>query len=380
MPMQFNLGIEQEFQMVDRATGQLSPHIQTILEKGAPFFGGNIKPEMLQSAVEVVTGICPDIAAARSELLTLRRTLNDLLAPDGIGLISAGTHPAAHWEDQLPMPNPRYTELEEELQDIARSILIFALHVHVSVESREMAVVLMNQARSWIPQFVALAANSPFWGGRFTGIKSYRCVVWRPFPRSGVPDAFPSWSDFDNYVQALVKTGCIDDGKKIWWDIRPHPFFRTIEFRMCDMPATFEDTVALAALTQALVAKLAWLHQHNLSGHILPRALIEENKWRAMRYGLDGYVLDFVRDRRLTMRESITELLDFVDDVLDDLGSRSEINYLRRLLDNPQGTGADRQIEVYKRTRSIQAVTQYLIDQTAEGLDNNAQEVHTQSA
>ena len=376
----FNLGIEQEFQMVDRSTGQLCPHIQTILEKGASLFGEKIKPEMLQSAVEIVTGICPDIAAARLELQTLRRSLNDLLEPDGIALISAGTHPNAHWEDQLSMPNPRYIELEEELQDIARSILIFALHVHVGVESHEMALWLMNQARSWIPQFVALSTNSPFWGGRFTGIKSYRSVVWRPFPRSGVPDVFPSWSDFDNYVQALVRTGCIDNGKKIWWDIRPHPFFKTIEFRMCDMPATFEDTVALAALAQALVAKLTWLHQHNLSGQLLPRALIEENKWRAMRYGLDGYVLDFARNRRIPMRESIGELLDFVDDVLDDLGSRREINYLRRLLDNPRGTGADRQIEVYKRTRSIQAVTQFLIEQTAEGLGTAApvKEISTQ--
>lgn len=378
MPMQFNLGIEQEFQMVDRATGQLSPHIQTILEKGAPFFGEKIKPEMLQSTVEIVTGICPDITAARLELQTLRRTLNDLLEPDGIGLISAGTHPSARWEDQLPMPNPRYIELEEELQDIARSILIFALHVHVSVESSEMAVSLMNQARSWIPQFVALSTNSPFWGGRFTGIKSYRSVVWRPFPRSGVPDVFPTWSDFDNYVQALIKNDCIDNGKKIWWDLRPHPFFRTLEFRMCDMPSSFEDTVALAALAQALVAKLTWLHHHNLTAPILPRTLIEENKWRAMRYGLDGYVLDFVRNRRLTMRESIIELLEFVDDVIDDLGTRREINHLRCLLTHPQGTGADRQIEVYQRTHSIQAVIQYLIEQTAQGLGLDAKEAHTQ--
>lgn len=368
----FTLGIEQEFQMVDLSTGQLSPHIQTILERGAALFGENIKPEMLQSAVEIVTGICPDITAARLELQMLRRTLNDLLEPDGIGLISAGTHPNAHWEDQLSMPNPRYIELEEELQDIARSILIFALHIHVGVESHEMAVWLMNQARNWIPQFVALSANSPFWSGRFTGIKSYRSVVWRPFPRSGVPDVFPSWSDFDNYVQTLIRTGCIDNGKKIWWDMRPHPFFKTLEFRMCDMPATFEDTVALAALAQALVAKLAWLREHSLSAPLLPRALIEENKWRAMRYGLDGYVLDFTRHRRVPMRESISDLLDFVDDVLDDLGSRREINYLRRLLDSPRGTGADRQIEVYKRTRSVQAVTRFLIEQTAEGLGSTS--------
>lgn len=368
MPSQFTLGIEEEFQMVDRSTGQLRPHIQTVLAKGTPLFGEKIKPEMLQSAVEIVTGICPTITAARIELRSLRHALIDLLEPDGVGLISAGTHPEALWQDQVSMPNPRYEELEEELQDIARSILIFGLHVHVGVESPEMAVLIMNQARNWIPQMVALSANSPFWGGRFTGIKSYRSVVWRPFPRSGIPDVFPSWSDFDNYVQALIRGGCIDNGKKIWWDIRPHPFFNTVEFRICDMPATFEDTIAIAALSQALVAKLVWLHHHGMVSHVLPRALLEENKWRAMRYGLDAQVIDFTRDRRLTMRESISELLDFVDDVVDDLGSRREMNYLRALLEDPRGTGADRQIEVYQRTGSMQAVIQLLMQQTAQEL------------
>ena len=364
MSSQFTLGIEEEFQMVDRQTGQLCPHVLTILEKGAQLFGEKIKPEMLQSAVELVTGICPNITAARLELRELRRTLIGLLEEDGVGLISAGTHPRALWQDQPSFPNPRYAELEEELQDIARSILIFGLHVHVGVESQEMAVMIMNQARSWIPQLLALSVNSPFWGNRFTGIKSYRSVVWSPFPRSGIPDVFASWSDFDNYIQALIKTGCIDNGKKIWWDIRPHPFFTTVEFRICDMPATFEDTIAIAALCQALVAKLTWLHHHGMAVHVLPRTLLEENKWRAMRYGLDAEALDFTRDRHLSMRESIGELLDFVDDMLDDLGSRREINYLRLLLEDKRGTGADRQIEVYQHSGSIDEVIQYLLQQT----------------
>jgi len=369
MVSQFSLGIEEEFQMVDGRSGQLCPHIERALEKGIPLLGESIKPEMLQSTVEIVTGICPDIAAARLELQNLHFLLNSILEPDGVRLISAGTHPAANWQEQISAPNQRYTELEEELQDVARSILIFGLHVHVGVESREMAVLLMNQVRSWLPQLLALSTNSPFWGGRFTGIKSYRSVVWKPFPRSGIPDTFSSWSEFDNYVSALIKTGCIDNGKKIWWDVRPHPFFNTVEFRIFDMPASFEDTIALAALCQALVAKLSWLHQHGIVCQILPRALIEENKWRAMRYGLDGDVLDFTRDRRLTMRESISELLDFVDDVVDDLGSRGEINHLRLLLDDPCGTGADRQIEVYKRTGSVPAVTSYLMQQTLQSLN-----------
>lgn len=377
MVSQFSLGIEEEFQMVDRQSGQLCPHIQHVLEKGTPLFGEKIKPEMLQSTVEIVTGICPNIAAARLELQHLHTMLHDLLEPDGVSLISAGTHPNALWQEQMPMPNPRYIELEEELQDVARSILIFGLHVHVGVENQEMAVLLMNQVRSWLPQLLALSANSPFWGGRFTGIKSYRSVVWRSFPRNGIPDVFASWSDFDNYVSDLIKTGCIDNGKKIWWDVRPHPFFSTVEFRIFDMPATFEDTIALAALCQALVAKLSWLHHHGMSGQIVPRALLEENKWRAMRYGLDGEVLDFARNRKLTMRESIGELLDFVDDVLDDLGTRREINYLRILLDDPCGTGADRQIEIYKRTGSVQAVTSYLMQQAllSQDVDSRGQRV-----
>jgi carboxylate-amine ligase len=366
MSSQFTLGIEEEFQMVDRQTGQLCSHILTILEKGASHLNEHIKPEMLQSAVEIVTGICPDVQAARSELRALRRALLDLLEEDGLGLISAGTHPEALWQEQLSMPNPRYVELEEDLQDIARSILIFGLHVHVGVEGQDLAIEILNQARNWLPQLLALSTNSPFWGGRFTGIKSYRSVVWRPFPRNGIPDSFANWSEFDNYVQALISTGCIDNGKKIWWDIRPHPFFSTIEFRICDMPARLDDSIALAALCQALVAKLTWRANHGLADPILSRPLLEENKWRAMRYGLDGEILDFTRNRRLTMRESIRELFAFVDDVLDDLGSRPEIDYLRLLLDDPSGTGADRQVEIYKRTGSVHAVTQYLMEQSCQ--------------
>ncbi len=200
MSANFTLGIEEEFQMVDRQTGQLTPHILTILEKGTSQFGDRIKPEMLQSAVEIVTDVCPNINAARLELQDLHSKLLRLLEAEGLTVISAGTHPTASWLDQPSTPNERYIELEEELQDVVRSIMIFGLHVHVGVESNEMAVVLMNQLRTWIPHLLAISANSPFWGGRFTGLKSYRSVVWRPFPRNGVSEPFDSWGDFDNYV------------------------------------------------------------------------------------------------------------------------------------------------------------------------------------
>ncbi|HEX6479270.1 MAG TPA: carboxylate-amine ligase [Ktedonobacteraceae bacterium] len=370
----FTIGIEEEFQIVDRHTGLLSPQVYTILRKGAPALGEKIKPEMLQSTIEIVSDVLPDIGAARVEMQRLRAQLAQLAQEEGLALLSAGTHPSALWMDEKRSLSERYMELEDEYQDVARAVLIFGLHVHIGVNDRELAVSLLNQLRTWLPHLLALSTNSPFWSGRLTGIKSYRSIIWRPFPRSGISDSFSSWHDYDNYVQSLIKTGCIDNGKKIWWDIRPHAFFETIEFRVFDMPATFDDMVALVALCQALVARLTWLYRHNMTTHVLPRHLLEENKWRAMRYGLDARVIDFVQGRSQPMRESIRELLDFVDDVIDDLGSRREIDHLHKLLEDPRGTGADRQIAIYSQTGSVQAVTEFLMQQTMKGIPSTAAE------
>jgi carboxylate-amine ligase len=368
MTARYTIGIEEEFQIVDRNTGQLSPQIIPLLKKGAPFFGEQIKPEMLQPTVELISTIYPNILVARSETQRLRAKLSSLLAEEGLALISAGTNPGAIWMDQLVTPNPRYHELLEEFQDVARSILIFGLHIHVAVENNEVAISLMNQLRTWLPHLLALSSNSPFWAGRLTGLKSYRTVVWKRFPRSGLPDTFQSWSEYEHYVQTLISTGCIDNGKKIWWDIRPHPFFGTVEFRIFDMPSTLNDVMGIAALCQSLVAKLSWLHKQGKEVPIVPRNLLEENKWRAMRYGLDAEVVDFGRGRSLSMRASIHELLDMVDDVADDLGTYSDLSYIRNLVDDTRGTGADRQIAIYQQTGSIHAVYQYLMQQTLAGI------------
>lgn len=368
MTAHYTIGIEEEFQIVDRNTGQLSPQIITLLQKGAPFFGEQIKPEMLQPTVELISTVYPNILVARSETQRLRAKLASLLAEEDLALIGAGTNPGAIWMEQLVTSNPRYDELLEEFQDVARSILIFGLHVHIAVENNELAITLMNQLRTWLPHLLALSSNSPFWAGRLTGLKSYRTVVWKPFPRSGLPDTFQSWSEYERYVQTLISTGCIDNGKKIWWDIRPHPFFGTVEFRIFDMPSTLNDVIGIAALCQSLVAKLSWLHKQGKELPIVPRNLLEENKWRAMRYGLDAEVVDFGRGHSLSMRASIHELLDMVDDVADDLGTCSDLNYIRNLVDDPRGTGADRQIAIYQQTGSIHAVYQYLMQQTLEGI------------
>ncbi|GAC1359300.1 MAG: carboxylate-amine ligase [Ktedonobacteraceae bacterium] len=370
MTPRFTLGVEEEFQMVDKGTGQLSSHVHPVLEKGAALFGDYVKPEMLQSMVEIITGVCSDIAALRLDLQGKRNMMLQLLAQDGLTLVSAGTHPGAHWRDQQRTDHIRYEEIEEEFQDVARSILICGLHVHVGIDRHDLAIPLLNQLRTWLPHLLALSSNSPFWIGRYTGIKSYRAIVWKRFPRSGIPSEFASTATFDDYVAHLIQTGCIDNAKKIWWDVRPHPFFDTVEFRICDMPATFEDTIAIAALCQALVAKLTWLNEHNLRTPTLPSHYIEENKWRATRYGLDAEIVDFVQDRRLSMRDSLYELLDFVHDVVDDLGTQREMQYIRTLLDDPHGTGADRQIAIYHETASIDAVMHYLMQQTRQGMDS----------
>ena len=368
MTTRFTLGIEEEYQMVDRGTGRLRPCIQTILEKGYPIFGEQIKPEQHQSMVELISDILPDIPAARKEMSVLRAKLARLVESEGLALISAGTHPTALWREEPISPYERYARLETDYEDATRSNLVFGLHIHVGIEDRERAVALMNQLRTWLPNLLALSTNSPFWAGRLSGLKSYRCVVWRSSMRSGIPEVFSSWRDVDAYIQTLVQMGCITDGKMIWWDIRPHSFFPTIEFRVCDMPATFDDMIALAALCQALVAKLSWLAERGLMTPVLPAHFIEENKWRAIHSGLDAEVLDFVQGRHLSMRDSIDDLLNFVDDVLDDLGSRNEINYLRALLASPRGTGADRQIAVYQQTGSIDAVIRLLMKQTMQGI------------
>ncbi len=369
MTNRFSLGIEEEFQLVRRKTGELCSCAQSVLDKGAPYLEEQIKPEMLQSTVELVSNVFPDIAAARTELYTLRALLSRLANEEGLALVSAGTHPSALWIDQERTDGDRYIELEREYQDVGRSILIFGLHVHVGIENKELAIQVMNQVRTWLPQLIAISSNSPFWQGRMTGIKSYRSIVWKRFPRSGMPEMFASREHFDKYVQDLVEMGCIDNGKKIWWDIRPHPFFDTVEFRACDMPSTIEDTLAIAALCQAMVAKLTYLDERGKPVPSLKRDYIDENKWRAMRYGLDADVIDFTQKRCISMRDSIRELLDFVDEVVDDLGSRREMNYLRSLLDDKRGTGADRQMVIYKKSgEDIDKVKQFLMEQTMQGI------------
>ena len=369
----FSLGVEEEFQSVDSRSGELCSSIYTLFEKGRDVFGERLHAEWVQSMIELTTAVCPDIGAVRAELSLMRALLAGLMREEGLRPISAGTHPTSLWQVQEQTDRPRYHELAREYQDVARMRVLFGLHVHVGgVDDKATALRIINQLRTWLPHLLALSTNSPFWAGRLTGLKSYRSVVWQSgAPRSGVPEIIRSLADFNRYIDDLMATQCIGSGKDIWWFVRPHFTYNTIEFRICDMPTTLEDTLAIAALCQALVAKLAWLDRRRQSLPVLPRHYIEENLWRAMRYGLDANVADFVNRRTLSMRASLHELLNLVDDVVDDLGSRRELTYLRALLEDPRGTGADRQVAAYQQRQNIQDVIRLLLAETMQGISSD---------
>lgn len=365
-PKVFTLGIEEEFQIVDPETRELKSHIQQILDEGKLILQEQVKAEMHQSVVEMGTEICHNIQEARREVFKLRNELGKLANKSGLRIAAAGTHPFSHWKDQRITEHPRYKQVVDDMQQVARANLIFGLHVHVGLESREIGLQIMNAARYFLPHIFALSTNSPFWLGRNTGFKSYRTKVFDRFPRTGIPDYFGSVGEYDEYIKLLVKTNCIDNGKKIWWDIRLHPFYQTLEYRICDIPMRIDETIALAALMQAVTAKLYKLIKMNLGFRLYRRALIAENKWRASRYGLSGKLIDFGRQEEVPTAELVYELLEFVEDVVDELGSRDELEYVKQMLIN--GSGADRQLKIYEQTNDLKSVVDFIIEETNLGL------------
>jgi carboxylate-amine ligase len=370
MAHRFTIGVEEEFQIIDPSTGALKSHVSELIAASSPEVGEQIKPELHQSIVEMGTSVCENIEQVRAEIIRTRGEL--VRAADRVGLhvAAAGTHPFSNWIDQVISPGERYQLIVEELQQLARSLLIFGMHVHVAMPDKSTTIDLMNEARYFLPHLLALSTSSPFWMGRNTGLKSYRTAIFRRFPRTGVPDHFASWSDFENFVQLLINLNCIDNGKKIWWDVRPHPLFGTLEFRICDVTTKVEETVAIAGLVQAIVVKLHRLYQRNQGFRLYRRSLIDENKWRAARWGVDGKLVDFGKQKEVPMRELGLELLEFVDDVLDDLGSRKAVEYVKTILQD--GTSADRQLRVFSQTGDLRAVVVNLVAETRAGVDLQA--------
>jgi carboxylate-amine ligase len=363
----FTLGIEEEYMVLDPVTHDLRSHINLeLLSKGRVFLHEHIKPEMHGSMLEIGTGICRNAAEAKFEVTKIRSIVAHLAKQNGLRIGASSTHPFAHWADQEIYPDERYKILVEDMQLLARSLLIFGMHIHIGIENRDLQIPIMNEMRYFLPHVLAISTNSPFWMGMDTGLKSYRSKIFERFPRTALPDLFSSWGEYQDYVNILVATGSIDNPKKIWWDIRPHPNFPTLEVRICDLPMRIEETTAIAALCQAIAAKLYSLYERNLQFRQYRRSLLMENKWRAVRYGLDGKLIDFGKQKELPARDLIRELLDFVDDVVDDLGSRKELEYIEKILN--EGSGADRQLRVWRETNSMEEVAKYIEQETNAGL------------
>ncbi|KXK00961.1 MAG: putative enzyme [Acidobacteria bacterium OLB17] len=364
---QFTLGIEEEFQIVDPKTRELRSHVAEMLDEGRLLLGEKVKPEMIQSMIEVGTGVCKNIQEAREDITKLRCIISSLAQKKGMAIVAASTHPFSKWSEQKIYEGDRYKILVDELQMVARSLLIFGLHVHVGITDPERRIHIMNAARYFLPHVLAMTTSSPFWLGHNTGLKSYRSEVFKKFPRTEIPDYFASYPQFQAYVDLLIKMNCIPDGSKIWWDVRPHYKFPTLEFRVCDIPTRVDDTIAIAALFQAIVAKLHMLIDSNLGFRLYPRRLILENKWRAIRYGLDGKLLDLGKQKEVPVKDLIHELLDFVDEVVDPLGSRKEIDHIYTILE--RGTSADEQIRVFEGSGGdFNAVVDMLMRNTLENV------------
>ena len=365
-PPSLTLGVEEEYQIIDPVSRDLVSYVTQLLAEDHRVLT-QVKPEMHQSIIEVGTTVCQTPAQVRDELVMLRRGVMELAAKKGYRIAAAGTHPFANWQTQEITPYDRYLGTRNDMGDLAQRLLIFGTHVHIGIEDKDFLVDACNVARYFLPHILCLTSSSPFWYGRETGLRSYRSVVFRAFPRSGVPPLLNSYYDYTSYIDTLVETGSIPGSHKIWWDIRPHGTYPTLEFRVCDVCTRVDEAVCIAAILQALIAKLYKMRRDTTTFRVYSSALIEENKWRAVRYGLGGKLIDFGKQVELPAPQLIREFLDwFLGDIVDELGTRKEVEYAYKIL--AEGSSADRQLATFAKTNDLKAVVDQLIVETAEGV------------
>jgi carboxylate-amine ligase len=372
------LGVEEEYQIIDPETRNLHSYISEFLSQDETRPTKlNLQPELMQSQVEVGTRVCHNVKEVRQEVIRLRREVVELAHENGLEIAAASTHPFARWAEQSITEGQGYMDLLDDMQRVARGLLIFGMHVHVGFgsdeESKDLMMEVMNQARYFIPHLLALSTSSPFWQGHNSGLKSYRSVIFEMMPRTGIPHSFSSWAEYKRYENTLKRSGAFGKRGKIWWDIRPHPTFDTPEFRITDICTRVEECVCIAALFQAICAKLVKLRQNNLSWRQYRNMYITENKWLALRYGINREMIDFGQGESISFETLMEELLEILDDVVDELDSREEVEYIHTILKN--GTSADRQVAVYEanggdgnREEALKAVVDSIVRETQEGL------------
>jgi len=361
------IGIEEEYQIIDPETRELTSFITEILEQGAILFRDQVKPEFMQSQVESGSQVCRNIKEARQEVVRLRGIIAETAHKGNRKIVAAGTHPFSRWQDQLITDKDRYKGLITDMQMVAKQLLIFGMHVHVGINDKDLRIDIMNQMAYFMPHILTLSTSSPFWLGQDTGLKSYRSVIFEDLPRTGQPEHFDSYDDYARFVNTLMRTKCIQEPTKIWWDIRPHPNFPTLEFRVCDCTTKVDEVICIAALLQALVAKLIKLRRKNQSWRIYRRGLVAENKWRAVKDGVEAKLVDFGREEQVPVRFLMEEMLELVDDVVDELGTRKEVEYVRTIL--KEGSSADRQLRRFRETNGdLKAVMDMLAEETLMGV------------
>jgi carboxylate-amine ligase len=372
---EFTIGIEEEYLVVDRVTRDLIRRPPPGLwEQLNEVLGSQVTPEFLKAQIEVGTKVCNNVAEAREDLATLRRDLAGVVAEHGAAIIASSTHPFANWAQQETTEAPRYRSLAADYQQIARQLVICGMHVHVGIEERHLRIDLMNQVRYMLPHLLALSASSPFWDGHLTGLLAYRLVIFQNMPRTGVPQEFGSWAEYERMLEVLVDAGLIEDGSKLWWDIRPSSRYPTLEMRVADVCTRLEDAMTVAAMYQCLLSMLFRLRRNNQRWRTYAPMLIEENMWRAQRYGTDGSLVDFGKGALVPYRDLIEEFIEVLAVDAVELGVRDELRHARSIVEN--GTSAHRQIRVYEKARADgaeeheaqQMVVDHLIEDTMYGL------------
>lgn len=371
----FTLGVEEEYLLIDRETRALAVDPpEELMKECEDRLGSQVSTELLRSQVEIGTRVCDNIQQVRSEIVHLRGTIKEVVNKYGYEPIAASTHPFSRWQDQKHTRKERYDQLTIEMQGAARRLLICGMHVHVGIDDDELRIDMMNQMSYFLPHLLALSCSSPFWEAHDTGLKSYRLTVFDALPRTGLPERFASYAEYERHVSVLIDAGLIEDTTKIWWDLRPSARFPTLETRIMDVCTRLDDTVSLTALLVCIMRMLYRLRTHNQRWRIYTPMLIRENRWRAMRYSFDEGLIDLAKGRVVPFEQLLNELLCLIAEDADALGCNDEVNDLRHILQ--RGTSAHRQLKKYELERAggasdedaLKCVVDKLVHDTAEGL------------
>ena len=359
-----NIGVEEEYQLINPKTRELTSYVTEMLQDGSLVSKNDVKPELLQSQIEIGSKVCNNIQELEENLSHLRLLIKEYANKNNLEIVAAGTHPFSHWKNQIVTDKSRYHGFMDSTQYVGKRMLIFGMHVHIGMEDPDLRIDVMNQMRYFIPHIMSLASSSPFWQGEDTGFKSFRSIIFEDLPRTGVPETFSSHQEYRRYVRTLIKSKSIEDPTKIWWDMRPHSTYPTVEFRMCDCVTSLKDALSIAALIQALVAKFIVLRRSNQTWRQYRGSLIHENKWRASQRGVNAKLIDFGAEKEVPFKRLSSEMLEFIDDIVDDLGTRDYIDNIKNITTN--GSSADKQLKIFKETGDIEKVVDFLIEETAK--------------